>query len=106
MKYDYLEQDYIDDVIADALHARETEHFHYALDLANFEFIVKNTNDPKLILDMQERIATINGHIYVVQKVYDALQTQITDPARHAAAVARSAAKRARDAEKPAKEKR
>ena len=94
MKYDYLEQDYIDDVIADALHAREAEHFHYALDLANFEFIVKNTNDPKLILDMQERIATINGHIYVVQKVYEALQKQITDPARHAAAVKRCEIKR------------
>lgn len=100
MNYLYLKQDHIDDVIASNLHAREVEHFHYALDLANFEFIVKNTNDPKLILDMQERIATINGHIYVVQKVYEALQKQITDPARHASAVKRCAIKRAEKKEK------
>lgn len=99
MNFEYLEQDYIDDVIAGALHARETEWFHYALDLANFRHVLGATNDPDLRSDMDARCSAIVKSMDVVEKIYAALKAQITDPARHGAAVARCAARRALEAE-------
>ena len=99
MNYLYLEQDYIDDVIAGALHGREQEHFHYALDLANFQDVLKASNDPELRADMEARIAAITRSLDVVDKIYAALLSRITDPERHATAVARCAAKRLAEAE-------
>lgn len=99
MKFDYLEQDYIDDVIAEALHARETEWFHYALDLANFQDVLKASNDPELRADMEARIAAITRSLDVVDKIYAALKSRIVCPERHALAVARCAARRAAEAE-------
>lgn len=105
MRYEYLEQDYIDDVIAGALHAREVEHFHYALDLANFQDVLAASNDPELRADMQSRIDAITRSLDVVDKIYAALLARIVDPARHALAVARCAQKRAQEAERTPAEK-
>lgn len=97
MKYQQLKQDYIDDTIAEALYAREMEFFHYDFDRGNYQKMIDalpiNT-DPKYRADLQKRINDTLVQMESVDRIYAALTGQITDAARHEAAVVRTTAKR------------
>lgn len=95
MDYKYLEQGYQDDVLAENLYHREREHFGYSLNIANFERMLADDSLPgELRADLQNRLVTEKREMAKVEAVYAALQSQITDPIAHAAAVKRVKAKR------------
>ena len=95
MIYRQLATTYKDDTIAEALYAREVEHFHYAFDAANFRHLLDELPASPYRSQVQQRLDDTLTQMANVEAIYRALQSQITDPQAHAAAVARAIAKRA-----------
>jgi hypothetical protein len=94
MNYTLLPQTYRDDVLAEALYAREVEYFHYAFDLRNFEHMLAAMPLCPARDDLAARLQQTREQMATVQAVHAALMAQITDPDAHAAAVARTTEKR------------
>lgn len=94
MKYEQLGTDYIDDVIADALYAREVEYFHYSFDKQNFEEILKNDLPLNYKSQMENRIKETEMQMERVEQVYEALKKQIRNEETHKKAVKRTTIRR------------
>jgi hypothetical protein len=97
MDFEQLSTDYQDDYIAEAMLGRETEWFHYSVDLQNFTDMLAalpaDAADKRA--DLERRIADTKAQMDVVERVYAALKLRIRDPKAHAAAIERVKAKRA-----------
>ena len=88
MKYAQLRPEYKYRCIADAIHARESEHFHYSFDARNFEYLLQNLPDGPYKDDVSKRLAETNEQMKNVVLIVDALYAQIDDPVAYAEAVA------------------
>ena len=97
MDFEQLSTDYMDDYVAEAMLGRETEWFHYSVDLQNFTDMLAalpaDAADKRA--DLERRIADTKAQMDVVERVYAALKLRIRDPQAHAAAIERVKAKRA-----------
>ena len=94
MKYSQLSPSYKYDTIAEAMYAREVEHFHYAFDAANFEYLLLDMLDGPYKQEIQARLSSTLEQMAKVDAIYDALAAQITDQEEFAAAVERATQKR------------
>ena len=94
MIYTQLNDDYKYDTLADAMYAREVEHFHYAFDLKNFEYLLANTADNEFAANVAERLDATRKQMGNVEAIMAALKEQIEDQAAYDAAVVRVTAKR------------
>lgn len=94
MNYTQLPATYKDDTIAEAMHAREIEFFHYEFDATNFRHLLDHLPDGPYRDGIEQRLAATLEQMANVEAIYAALQAQITDPQAHAAAVARAIEKR------------
>jgi hypothetical protein len=100
MIYTQLSDNYKYDVIADAMYAREIEHFHYDFDRKNFEYLLANATDNEFAANVAERLDTTRKQMGNVVSIMAALRDQIEDQAAYDAAVIRVTAKReAKEAE-------
>lgn len=100
MIYTQLSDDYKYDVIADAMYAREVEHFHYDFDRKNFEHLLANATDNEFAANVAERLDTTRKQMGNVVLIMAALRDQIDNQAAYDAAVIRVTAKReAKEAE-------
>lgn len=106
MKYEFLTEDEQDDAIAEALYEREKEHFHYALNVANFEDILASLppeaslwtvgkNNEPYTMYLARLIAEHQTEMAKVEKTHGALSKQLPAGARRNAAAQRVATKRA-----------
>lgn len=94
MEYQQIPSTYKDDLIAEALYAREIEHFHYCFDRDNFIEILKNTPPG---LDYDNLLNRLNETIYQIENVEryaKALLKQIRSIELHNAAIDRTTKKR------------
>ena len=95
MEYEQLEQDYRDDHLAEAMYQREAEWFHYDFDRIDFERMLKAIPPVgEYRAQLEDRLKTTRAQMVAVDLVYAALKSQVTDPVRHQAAVARATMKR------------
>lgn len=100
MNYTQLSDDYKYDVLADAMYAREVEHFHYDFDRKNFEHLLANATDNEFAANVAERLDTTRKQMGNVVLIMAALRDQIDNQAAYDAAVIRVTAKReAKEAE-------
>lgn len=100
MKYEQLPTEYKYDTLADAMYAREVEHFHYDFDRKNFEHLLANATDNEFAANIAERLDATRKQMGNVLAVTEALKAQIDDEAAYAEAVERVTAKRkAKEAE-------
>jgi hypothetical protein len=100
MIYTQLSDEYKYDTLADAVYAREVEHFHYDFDRKNFENLLANATDNEFAANVAERLNGTRKQMGNVEAVITALKTQIEDQAAYDAAVVRVTAKRkAKEAE-------
>lgn len=100
MNYEQLSTEYKYDVLADAMYAREVEHFHYDFDRKNFEHLLANATDNEFAANVAERLDATRKQMGNVNAIIAALKEQIEDQAAYAAAVIRVTAKReAKEAE-------
>ena len=100
MIYTQLSDEYKYDVLADAMYAREIEHFHYDFDRKNFEHLLANATDNEFAANIAERLTDTHKQMGNVVAIMSALQEQIDDQAAYDAAVVRVTAKRkAKEAE-------
>lgn len=96
MNYTQINDDYRYDTIADAIYAREVEHFHYNFDRVNFLFILtQGGQDEAFIADVAERLQSTIVQMQKVELMTNALRAQIEDPAAYDRAVQRVTEKRA-----------
>lgn len=94
MHFTQLDQDYQDDVLAEALYARELEWFHYDFDRGNYERMAKGLEPGSMLADLKKRIYEIEIQMRTVEAIHSALTARIVDTERHARAVDRVTAKR------------
>jgi len=100
MIYTQLSDDYKYDILADAVYAREVEHFHYDFDRKNFEYLLAKATDNEFAANVAERLNDTRKQMGNVLAIMAALQEQIEDQAAYDAAVVRVTAKReAKEAE-------
>jgi hypothetical protein len=100
MIYTQLRDDYKYDTLADAVYAREIEHFHYDFDRKNFEHLLANATDNEFAANIAERLNDTRKQMGNVEAIISALKEQIEDQAAYDAAVIRVTAKReAKEAE-------
>ena len=100
MTYEQLPIEYKYDTLADAMHAREVEHFHYNFDYKNFEHLLANATDNEFAANVAERLDATRKQMRNVEAIMAALKSQIEDEQAYAAAVERVTAKRkAKEAE-------
>ena len=100
MKYEQLSDEYKYDTLADAMYAREVEHFHYDFDRKNFEYLLANATDNEFAANVAERLNSTRKEMGNVLAIIAALKEQIEDEQAYADAVARVTAKReAKEAE-------
>ena len=100
MNYEQLPTEYKYDTLADAMYAREIEHFHYDFDLKNFEHLLANATDNEFAANVAERLNSTRKEMVNVEAIMSALKSQIEDQAAYDAAVVRVTAKReAKEAE-------
>ena len=100
MDYEQLSTDYKYDTLADAMYAREVEHFHYDFDRKNFEHLLANATDNEFAANVAERLSSTRKQMNSVEAIVLALKAQIEDQAAYDAAVVRVTAKReAKEAE-------
>ena len=98
MNYTQINDDYRYDTIADAIYAREVEHFHYNFDRVNFLFILtQGGQDEAFIADVAERLQSTIVQMQNVDLMTNALRAQIKDQAAYDKAVQRVTEKRASD---------
>lgn len=94
MQYQQLEQDYKDDVLAEAIYNREVEYFHYDLDRENFTRMLADLPPGAFRVDLEKRLAETLDRMKQVETIHTALVAKVDNPGRHQAAVARVSAKR------------
>jgi len=94
MKYTQLPQTYCDDVLAEAIYGREVEFFHFEFDRINFAKLLETLPDGPYRDNVQQRHDETLNRMDMVNDIYAALVSQITDPAAHAAAITRTVKKR------------
>jgi hypothetical protein len=94
MEYMQLSQQYRDDAIAEAMHGREREHFHYALDHANFTEMLKTLPDGDYKTMIAKRLQETASRMAEVDLIHSALAAQVVDQTAHNAAVVRTTDKR------------
>ena len=94
MNYQQLPPDYKNDTIAEAIYAREVEYFHYEFDAINFAHLIAASPPGPFRDSIQQRLDSTREQMAQVEAIHAALQAQVTDPAAHAAAVARAIEKR------------
>jgi len=94
MIYTQLSDNYKYDTLADAVYAREIEHFHYDFDRKNFENLLANATDNEFAANVAERLNSTRKEMGNVLAIIDALKKQIEDQAAYDAAVVRVTAKR------------
>ena len=94
MNYEQLSIDYKYDTLADAMYAREVEHFHYDFDRKNFEHLLANATDNEFAANVAERLNSTRKEMGSVLLIISALKSQIEDKQAYAAAVERVTAKR------------
>lgn len=100
MKYEQLPTEYKYDTLADAMYAREVEHFHYDFDCKNFEHLLANATDNEFAANVAERLNSTRKEMGNVMLIISALKSQIEDEQAYAAAVERMTVKRkAKEAE-------
>jgi hypothetical protein len=100
MQYEQLTTNYKYDTLADAMYAREVEHFHYDFDCKNFEHLLANATDNEFAANVAERLNSTRKEMSNVMLIISALKSQIEDQAAYDAAVVRVTAKReAKEAE-------
>jgi hypothetical protein len=100
MIYTQLSDDYKYDTIAEAVYAREIEHFHYDFDRKNFEHLLATATDNEFAANVAERLNDTRKQMGNVETIMAALKEQIDDQAAYDAAVIRVTAKRkAKEAE-------
>jgi hypothetical protein len=100
MKYEQLSDEYKYDTLADAMYAREVEHFHYDFDRKNFEHLLANATDNEFAANVAERLNSTRKEMGNVLAIIAALKEQVEDEQAYADAVARVTAKReAKEAE-------
>jgi hypothetical protein len=95
MTYTQLTSAYKYDTIAEAIYAREMEHFHYDFDRANFQYLLAHTDDEAFKTDLTSRLAGTIAQMQKVEGIMAALRSQIDDQQAYDAAVIRTTAKRA-----------
>jgi len=99
MQYEQLTQDEMDDIVAANLHARETEHFHYALNHANYTKMLADPDFASTPPGWQDHVAKLleseMAGALQVESVHKALKSHFDDPVRKAAAIERTTAVRA-----------
>jgi hypothetical protein len=94
MKYEQLSDEYKYDTLADAMYAREVEHFHYDFDRKNFEYLLANATDNEFAANVAERLNSTRKEMGNVLAIIAALKEQIEDQAAYDAAVVRVTVKR------------
>lgn len=94
MKYTQLPPTYKDDVIAEAMYARELEYFHYEFDAINFRRLIAVLPDGAYKAGLVERLESTLIQMQNVDATYEALAAQISSPEAHAEAVLRTTEKR------------
>lgn len=94
MQYEQLSPEYKYDTLADAMYAREVEHFHYDFDRKNFEHLLANATDNEFAANVAERLDATRKQMGNVEAIVEALKTHIDDADAYAAAVERVTAKR------------
>ncbi len=94
MQYKQLDQTYRDDTIAEAMYAREVEFFHYDFDRVNYAQMLQTLPKGPFRDQVQKNHDETIVQMDRVERVYAALQSQITDQESHAAAVQRCRGKR------------
>ena len=100
VNYTQLSDNYKYDTLADAMYAREVEHFHYDFDRKNFEHLLANATDNEFAANIAERLNDTRKQMGNVEAIVAALKEQIEDQAAYDAAVVRVTAKReAKEAE-------
>jgi hypothetical protein len=100
MFYSQLSDDYKYDVLAEAIYAREIEHFHYDFDRKNFEYLLANATDNEFAANVTERLNDTRKQMGNVVSIMAALREQIDNQDAYDAAVIRVTAKReAKEAE-------
>ncbi len=97
MQYKQLKDEYKADTLANAMYAREVEHFHYAFDAKNFEHLIDNAPQGADTSDLKQRLEDTRIQMGAVENTYKALEAQITDQSEHDAAVIRTTKKREED---------
>lgn len=94
MNYSQLNQEYRDDVLAEAMYGREVEFFHYDFDRINFANLLETLPPSPYRDNVQQRHDETLDRMATVDAIYAALESQITDPEAHAAAIVRTTEKR------------
>jgi hypothetical protein len=94
MEYQQLSNEYKYDTLADAMYAREVEHFHYDFDRKNFEHLLANATDNEFAANVAERLNDTRKQMGNVEVIITALRAQIDNDEEYAAAVERVTAKR------------
>lgn len=79
MEYRQLTETYKYDVIAEAMYARELEHFHYNFDRVNFEALLKTTPKGEYRDNIQARLEQTLIEMERVEQIYAALEAQVDD---------------------------
>jgi hypothetical protein len=87
MIYTQLPKSYKYDIIAEAIYAREIEHFHYDFDRRNFEILNVSLPDGAYKIDVESRIADTLMQMEKVENIYSALMSQIDDQEAYEEAV-------------------
>lgn len=87
MQYTQLINEYKYRHIANAIYAREMEHFHYDFDRTNFKHIVARLPDCAFKDDLINRINEIEQQMQNVQAIIAALWAQVDDEDAYARAV-------------------
>lgn len=94
MNYQQLSASYKYDTLAEAIYAREVEHFHYEFDLTNFIQIAGSMEPGPARDNMLQRIEDTKKQMRLVENIYNALIAQIDDQQAYEAAVQRAMLKR------------
>lgn len=95
MKYTQLTQQYMDDTLAEAMYAREVEFFHYDFDRVNFIEILRDMPIGEFRTNTEARLACTIEQMNLVERIYNALQSQITNKIAFDEAVHRTTTRRA-----------
>lgn len=94
MEFKQLDQDYQDDVLAEALYSREHEWFHYDFDRGNYQRMAEALLPGPEREDLLRRIRETQTQMDFVESIYDALSARVVNAERHARAVERVTKKR------------
>ena len=94
MNYTQLSQTYRDDVLAEAIYAREVEYFHYDFDRINFSELLKEMPLGDYRTDIEARLVSTIAQMRNVENICNVLLAQVTDAKAHAAAIVRTTEKR------------